>query len=183
MQKFVYERIFVEKRQNSSNFTCVTFEKCTFHFQIRGSCSCLDRRFSLTDVCSLMILLRHFGDDQVSIETKQFEWILSINNCLAILLPCNVWCWPAKRETKECLTIYHSCNRWFPSCISPLFQSKSQCEAFHMEISFIYMQMNQNLCVNKTNFHMKDFALGLALKQRQNPTQKSPINWFMYYSI
>ena len=43
--------------------------------------------------------------------------------------------------------------------------------------------MNQNLCVNKTNFHMKDFALGLALKQRQNPTWKSPINWFMYYSI
>ena len=29
--------------------------------------------------------------------------------------------------------------------------------------------------VNKTNFQMKGFALGLALKQRQNATWKSPI--------
>ena len=36
--------------------------------------------------------------------------------------------------------------------------------------------MNQNLRVNKTNFHMKDFALGLALKQRRKATQKSPIH-------
>ena len=32
------------------------------------------------------------------------------------------------------------------------------------------------MCVNKTNFHMKDFALGLTLKQRRKATQKSPIN-------
>ena len=30
--------------------------------------------------------------------------------------------------------------------------------------------MNQNLHVNITNFHMKGFTLGLALKQRQNAT-------------
>ena len=35
--------------------------------------------------------------------------------------------------------------------------------------------MNQNLHVNKTNFHMKSFALGLALKQRRKATRKSPI--------
>ena len=35
--------------------------------------------------------------------------------------------------------------------------------------------MNQNLRVNKTYFHMKGFALGLALKQRRKPTRKSPI--------
>ena len=29
--------------------------------------------------------------------------------------------------------------------------------------------------VNKANFHMKGFALGLALKQRQNAPRKSPI--------
>ena len=34
--------------------------------------------------------------------------------------------------------------------------------------------MNQNLHVNKTNFHVKGFAPGLTLKQRQNATQKSP---------
>ena len=45
-----------------------------------------------------------------------------------------------------------------------------------MEISFISMQSLVNLkYVNKTNFHMKGFALGLALKQRQKATQKSPI--------
>ena len=29
--------------------------------------------------------------------------------------------------------------------------------------------------MNKTHFHMKDFALGLALKQRRKTTRKSPI--------
>ena len=51
-----------------------------------------------------------------------------------------------------------------------LFQSESKCEAFHMEISFI-------LHVNKTNFHMKGFALGLALKQRRKATRKSPVQF------
>ena len=31
--------------------------------------------------------------------------------------------------------------------------------------------------VNKTNFHMKGFTLGLTLKQRQNTTQKLPIGF------
>ena len=35
--------------------------------------------------------------------------------------------------------------------------------------------MNQHLCVDKTNFHMKGFAPGLALKQTQKVTWKSPI--------
>ena len=35
--------------------------------------------------------------------------------------------------------------------------------------------MNQHLRVNKTNFHMNGFALGLALKQRRKATRKSPI--------
>ena len=38
------------------------------------------------------------------------------------------------------------------------------------------MSMNQNLCVNKTNFHVKGFALGLTLKQRQKATRKPPIS-------
>ena len=58
------------------------------------------------------------------------------------------------------------CNRRFPSCISPLFQSKSSCKAFHMEISFIHTQISVQLHVNKTNFHVKGFVLGLTLKQR-----------------
>ena len=35
--------------------------------------------------------------------------------------------------------------------------------------------MNQTWRVNKTNYHTKGFARGLALKQRRNATQKSPI--------
>ena len=35
--------------------------------------------------------------------------------------------------------------------------------------------MNQNLRVNKTNFHRKGFALGLVLKQRRKATRKWPI--------
>ena len=37
--------------------------------------------------------------------------------------------------------------------------------------------MNQNSRVNKTDFHMKGFALGLALKQSRNATRKSPIEF------
>ena len=44
-----------------------------------------------------------------------------------------------------------------------------------MEISFIHIQILVNLHVNKTSFHMKGFALGLALKQRRKATRKSPI--------
>ena len=44
-----------------------------------------------------------------------------------------------------------------------------------MEISFIHTQILVHLHVNKTNFHMKGFALGLALKQRSKATRKLPI--------
>ena len=44
-----------------------------------------------------------------------------------------------------------------------------------MEISFIHTQILVHLHVNKTNFHMKGFAPGLALKQRRKATRKSPI--------
>ena len=44
-----------------------------------------------------------------------------------------------------------------------------------MEISFIHMYIVVHLHVNKTNFQMKGFALGLTLKQRRKATRKSPI--------
>ena len=44
-----------------------------------------------------------------------------------------------------------------------------------MEISFIHTQILVHSHVNKTNFHMKVFALELALKQRRNANRKSPI--------
>ena len=46
-----------------------------------------------------------------------------------------------------------------------------------MEISFnIHTQILVHLYVNQTNFHMKGFALGLALKHMRNATRKSPIH-------
>ena len=36
-----------------------------------------------------------------------------------------------------------------------------------------------NIYMNKTNFHIKDFELGLALKQRRKATRKWAIHtWF-----
>ena len=43
-----------------------------------------------------------------------------------------------------------------------------------MEISFIHTQISVHLRVNKTNFHRKGFALGLALKLRRKATRNSP---------
>ena len=43
-----------------------------------------------------------------------------------------------------------------------------------MEISFIHVQILVRLHVNKTNFHMKDFAPGLGLRQTRKATRKSP---------
>ena len=57
-------------------------------------------------------------------------------------------------------------NRRSTSCISPLFQSESKC---------IHTQILVHLHVNKTYFHMKGVALGLALKQRRKATRKLPI--------
>ena len=42
-----------------------------------------------------------------------------------------------------------------------------------MEIGFIHTKILVRLHVNKTNFHMKGFALGLALEQRRKATRKS----------
>ena len=44
--------------------------------------------------------------------------------------------------------------------------------ADHVKIYFIEMQILVHLHVNKTNFHMKGFELGLALKQRRKATRK-----------
>ena len=44
-----------------------------------------------------------------------------------------------------------------------------------MEIGFIHTESLVHLHVNKTNFHMKGFTLGLALKQRRKATRKSSI--------
>ena len=48
-----------------------------------------------------------------------------------------------------------------------------------MKISVIHMQIAVHLHVNRTHFHMKDFALGLALKQTRKATRK----WAIGYNI
>ena len=57
------------------------------------------------------------------------------------------------------------------------FKASPWCGPFHMEISFVHTQMLVHLRVNKTNFNMKGFALGLALKQRRKATRKSLISF------
>ena len=63
-------------------------------------------------------------------------------------------------------------NRPFPSCLLPLFQTESKCEIFHIKNDY---DLHSNGLVSKTHFHMKGFALGLVLKQRQKTTRKWPI--------
>ena len=50
-----------------------------------------------------------------------------------------------------------------------------------MEISFIHMQIWVYLHVNKTNFHLKGFTLGLVLKERRKATQKWPIHTTCFF--
>ena len=58
-------------------------------------------------------------------------------------------------------------NGSFPSCLVPLFQSKSKCK------NDFDLHENETAC--RTHFHMKGFALRLILKQRHKRTQKWPI--------
>ena len=53
-------------------------------------------------------------------------------------------------------------KRPFPSCLVPLFQSKSWCKAIHMKMSSH---------ADKTDVHMKGFVRGLALKKRQHNSE------------
>ena len=61
-----------------------------------------------------------------------------------------------------------SVNRPFPSCFEPHFESEAKCKIFVMKISF-------HSRANKTNFHMKSFALSLVSKVRFTVTRKWPI--------
>ena len=63
------------------------------------------------------------------------------------------------RLSLSSVTVAHMhCNRPFPNCLVPLFQSESWCIAFHVNISF-------HSHADKTPFHLEGFARGLALKK------------------
>ena len=59
-------------------------------------------------------------------------------------------------------------NRPFPSRFEPHYESEAKCKVFVMKIGF-----HSN--ANKTNFHMKSFALSLAFIVRFTATRKWPI--------
>ena len=59
-------------------------------------------------------------------------------------------------------------KRPFPSCFEPHYQSEAKCKVFVTKISF-------HSYANKTNFHMKCFALSLAFIVRFTATRKWPI--------
>ena len=61
-------------------------------------------------------------------------------------------------------------NRPFPSCLKPNYESEAKCKVFVMKISV-------HSYANKTNFHMKSFAFGLAFIGRFTATQKWPITF------
>ena len=59
-------------------------------------------------------------------------------------------------------------NRPFPSCFEPHYESEAKCKVFVMKISF-------HSYANKTNFHLRSFALSLAFIVRFTATRKWPI--------
>ena len=59
----------------------------------------------------------------------------------------------------------HSNDRPFPSSSQPPFQSEAKCEVS----VFIHTEIG-------TNYHIKNFALKLALKERLSETRKWPFN-------
>jgi len=64
------------------------------------------------------------------------------------------------------------CNRLFPSCSKPLFQSEAKHEAIDIKLIFNYH-------ANEIHFLNKDFALSLVSKVRRFGTQKWPIQWLV----
>ena len=64
-----------------------------------------------------------------------------------------------------------ACNRPFLSCFEPHYESETKCKDFVMKISF-------HSYANKTNFHMKSFALSLAFIVRFTATRKWPSGIF-----
>ena len=56
-------------------------------------------------------------------------------------------------------------NRPFPSCFEPHYESEAKCKVFVMKSSF-------HSYANKTNFHMKRFALSLAFIVRFTAIRK-----------
>ena len=65
------------------------------------------------------------------------------------------------------MSIVHN-NRPFPSCFEPHYEREATCKVFVMKISF-------HSYANKTNFHMKSFAPGLAFIARLKAARKWPI--------
>ena len=57
------------------------------------------------------------------------------------------------------------------SCIEPHYESEAKCNVFDMKIIF-------HSYANKTNFHMKSFALSLAFIVRFIATRKWPIETY-----
>ena len=61
-------------------------------------------------------------------------------------------------------------NMSFPGCSEPHYESEASCTVLILKISF-------HSHANKTNFHMKSFALSLAFVMRLKATRKWPIWW------
>ena len=47
------------------------------------------------------------------------------------------------------------CNRQFPSCLVPLFQSESKCETILVKV----IDLHENKTACRTHFHMRGFTL------------------------
>ena len=68
----------------------------------------------------------------------------------------------------QCRTWTHFVNRPLPSSKNPHFQNEARCTTFLVKVSFVSMRM-------KNDFHIKDWAPTLLLRQTSGGTWKWPI--------
>ena len=84
----------------------------------------------------------------------------------------NLTVWGLKKVCKRPTSGQHQNNRPLPGCKNPHFQNVARCTTFLVKTSFICMRM-------KNDFHIKDWAPTLVLRQRHGGTQKWPTIAFL----
>ena len=97
--------------------------------------------------------MENLRDYEVNVWFRKYPYLARIYRGLSICT--------SSRVCLNCSVAAYAtqCNSPFPNYLLPLFQSEAWCSSFHMKIIFICMWM-------KTNFHLKRWAPGLALKKR-----------------
>ena len=127
--------------------------------------------YSLGHVLLGLFQKRNSWNDQNNSSFSDLSWLQTCQNqcnTMKVLQP--LWNQSSLRTD----------NRQFLSCISPLFQSESLCEAFHMKISFIHTNFGSFTCEFIKLISIWKASHLDSLWNRRKATRKSPIVWQLF---